>query len=74
MEDTANNLRFRFYNWKNDSNDTIGNLGLSFFIFAPLWLPFLVIWFWWLAIPYFAATFGLLYWWEKRKQKIKEGS
>jgi len=52
----------------------IGNLGLSFFIFAPLWLPFLVIWFWWLAIPYFAATFGLLYWWEKRKQKIKEGS
>jgi len=49
-------------------------LAVYYFILTPLALPFMVIVFWNIALPYFAVTLGLLYWWEKRKQKIKEGS
>jgi len=51
-----------------------GATGLLIFLTAPLWLPFFIITSWQFAIPYFAVTLGLLYYWEKRKQKIKEGS
>ena len=41
----------------------------NFFILTPILLPFSVVMFWQFAIPYFAVTLGLLYWWETRKKR-----
>ncbi|MEM3696362.1 MAG: hypothetical protein QXQ94_02500 [Candidatus Bathyarchaeia archaeon] len=51
--------------------------GIFFFTFltAPMLLPFMLIVYWYIAIPYFAVTLSLLYWWEKRKTgKLKSGN
>jgi len=43
-------------------------------LISPIIFPILVYFGWFIAIPYFAVALTLLYLWEKRKQKIKEGS
>ncbi|MGB9756483.1 MAG: hypothetical protein ACPLVJ_01715 [Candidatus Bathyarchaeales archaeon] len=37
----------------------------------PLMLPVTVYGWWYIAVPYFAVTLSLLWWWEKRKANVK---